>query len=94
MKKDISEIINNSKSKLQKTFFRIVSLNNNYVIKEYYGPTKSVTTMMKEGWNRHAYLVNYINEAYPHFNIADFKSTDGIKIEKTSATDKFKTALT
>lgn len=93
MKKDISEIINNSKRKLQKTFFRIVSLNNNYVIKEYYGPIKSVTTMMKEGWNRHAYLTNYINEAYPHFNIADFKSTDGIKIEKISDTDKLKNEL-
>jgi hypothetical protein len=90
MKKSLQDIIESSKLRLQKSFFQIIKDDNSltkYSIKEYFGPMKSVTTMMKHGWNRHPYLKKYINDEYPVFNIFDFKSVDGITIEKKSEVD-------
>ena len=87
-------IIENSKNRISKTFFRIVRVDDSsYVIKEYSGPVKSINTMMYNGWNRHSYLKQYINEDYPIFNINDFKSTDGFTIEKKSADDLLRLEL-
>lgn len=93
MKHDLFEIIELSKKKLSKTFFRIVKSDDSYVIKEYVGPTKSVQTMMFNGWNRHSYLIKYINEEYPIFKLSDFKSNDGIRIEKKTNEDVLKNEL-
>lgn len=88
MSQTMLDIIENSKKRISKTFFRIVKIDDSsYIIKEYSGPVKSIKTMMYNGWNRHSYLKQYINEDYPIFNINDFKSTNGFTIEKKSDDD-------
>lgn len=96
MKKSLNDIIESSKQRLQKSFFRIIKIDDSptYTIKEYFGPMKSLTKMMKSGWNRHTYLKEFISEDYPIFNILDFKSTDGITIEKKNEIDLIKEELT
>jgi hypothetical protein len=94
MSQTMLNIIENSKNRISKTFFRIVRVDDSsYVIKEYSGPVKSINTMMYNGWNRHSYLKQYINEDYPIFNINDFKSTDGFTIEKKSDDDLLRLEL-
>jgi hypothetical protein len=93
MKHDLFEIMEVSKKRISKTFFRIVKSDNSYVLREYVGPTKSIQTMMCEGWNRHTYLTKYINEDYPVFNLNDFKSNDGFTIEKKTNEDFLKGEL-
>jgi hypothetical protein len=90
MKKTLQDMIQLSKKKLETTFFKIVKIDdktNQFVIKEYFGPLKSTNTMMREGWNRHMYLSDYINEDYPVFKLSDFKTTNGFRIEKKTETD-------
>ena len=78
MKRTLQDMIQLTKKKIESTFFKIVKTgdkNNPFIIKEYFGPLKSVKTMMNEGWNRHSYLVDYIDEEYPVFKLSDFKTT-------------------
>lgn len=94
MSQTLLNIIENSKKKIAKTFFRIIQIDDSsYTIKEYSGPVKSVQTMMYNGWNRHTYLEKYITEDYPIFNINDFKSIDGYTIEKKSTEDLLRLEL-
>lgn len=93
MSEALINIIEASKKHLSKTFFRIVKVDDSYIIKEYKGVIKSVQTMMYEGWNRHQYLANFINEDYPVFKLSDFKSTNGFTIEKKSENELLKAEL-
>jgi hypothetical protein len=90
MKRTLQDMIQLTKKKIESTFFKIVKTgdkNNPFIIKEYFGPLKSVRTMMNEGWNRHSYLVDYIDEEYPVFKLSDFKTTNGFRIEKKTEID-------
>lgn len=83
-----SDIIKKSKFEVLKKFFKIRKLDSGkFVIDEYNGITKSKQIMESDGWYLHPYLVNYINEDYPIFNVLDFKSSDGKKIEKITNED-------
>lgn len=87
MNNNLTNVIELTKKKLSLTFFKIVKSSDKYEIKEYTGPIKTIHEMMLNGWNIHAYLVKYIDEDYPIFNIFDFKSNDGLIIEKKSDVD-------
>jgi hypothetical protein len=90
MMRTIQETIQHSKKKLENTFFSIKKIdeeNNKFIIKEYFGPLKSIKTMMANGWNKHSYLTDYINEDYPVFKLSDFKSINGFEIVKKSEID-------
>jgi hypothetical protein len=96
MKKTLQMVIKSSKGKIDSSFFKIVKTEdekNPYIIQEYFGPLKSLTTMMKNGWNRHSYLKDFINEDYPVFKLSDFKSTNGFRIEKKTDIDLLKNEL-
>lgn len=92
--KNLDEIILNSKRKIMETFYKIEKNDDDtFSIIEYFGPKKSLSQMMREGYKRFESLKNEINESYPIFDINDFKAVDLNTLIKKSENDLIKDEL-
>ena len=85
--KTLNEVILNTKRQLRNSFFKVIQDGDKFIIKEYFGPKKSLYKMHIDGWNRFDSIISEINESYPIFNIKDFKAIDKNTIVKKTEHD-------
>ena len=96
MNKRLEQIIETSVKKLNNCFYKILTDENNqkYII-EYLGPTKSVSTLISEGWNNFPKeFLSDITENTPYFNFNNYKYSNELnKIVKISNDEKLQKKL-
>ena len=93
---NLNQIIERSKQKLNNCFYKILTSDNGekYIV-EYNGPSKSVSKLFIDGWNRFPKeFLSDITEQTPYFNFDNYKFSNELnKIVKKSNEEKLQKKL-